>query len=191
MGASEGKQNNRRKRWNLILILSGILMFVMVMGFCALLAIGIVEGMKPKTKPVYYQGASIDQMFENCEQERLYPWEDWMAPVAGSDLLISLNYSKSAPAPEAIYGYTLFIEINPALIVPGEQVAIPGPGVKPFLLETRAPYMVCSSDLTGSLKFLEFTGTSLSVDLSIHGSIYKTSWEYEGQLEMNQASLPQ
>jgi hypothetical protein len=152
--------------------------------------IGIVEGTKPKTNPVFYQDASIMHMLEACDPEHYLSWEEWMAPVPGQDSVISLNYSKSAPAPEALSGYTLFIQIDSMLVAANQELSLTGEGVQPFLLETRAPYMVCSDDLTGTINILDISNTSVRAKLDVTGVVYGGNWKYNGEVEFKRASLP-
>lgn len=131
----EHSQKICRKRWITVVILICVLSLIGVLSFCILGVIGLVIGGKPKTNLVFYQDASIAHMFETCEQGRHYQFADWMAPVAGTDVVMTVYYSKSGPAPEAFYAYDFFIQIKPELVTLGQKLLLPGPGVQPFLLE--------------------------------------------------------
>jgi hypothetical protein len=184
------QQKTRRKPWVTVVIIISAFTVLCILGFCIVGAIGLINGTRPKTNPLFYTDASIAHIVENCTEDRYYSWEDWMLPVSGSDIVLLLNYSKAGPAPEAIIGYTFFVQIDPRLIETGQQTVIPGPGIQPFLLETRAPYMVCSPNLTGTIKFLETSEDSIRTALAVSGPIYKSTWEYEGQVDFKKASLP-
>jgi hypothetical protein len=136
--AQQSQVNNQRtlrhKRWTIAFGVIFVLVLLCVLAFCILGAIGIIVGSKPKTKPVFYQDASINHMLDACNPKRYWSWEDWMVPVPGNDIVMSLNYSKSGPAPEAFYGYTLFIQIDPDLVVMGQELSFPGDKIQPFLL---------------------------------------------------------
>lgn len=179
-----------RKRLKNIMITVCALVLLCGFVFCVLGVIGIVEGTKPKNNPVFYRDASIMHMMEACDPQRYLSWEDWMIPVSGHDSVISLNYSKSAPAPEAFYAYTLFIQVDPTRFRAGQELLLPSEDVQPFLLETRVPYMVCSGELTGTVSVLEVLDTSVRAQLDVTGSIYGGNWEYHGEVVFKQAPLP-
>lgn len=61
---------SHRKRWFTVVIILSALTLLCVLGFCILGAIGLISGTKPKTKPVFYQDASIAHMFETCDEQR-------------------------------------------------------------------------------------------------------------------------
>jgi hypothetical protein len=150
---------------------------------------GLLDSTKPKTNPVYYQDASIALMVENCEPGRYFSPEGWMEPVPGTNMVLVQNYSKSGPAPDAFYAYSMFIQVYPDLVKPGQELIIPHEGVQPFLLETRAPYMVCSSDIKGSLAIIEVAEAAIRAHLAASCLIDGNKWEYNGEVEFIQALL--
>lgn len=180
----------RRKRWAVVIIAFCTVILLCVLTFCALGVSGIVEGAKPKTNLAFYQDASIAHMLDACEPERYFSWMDWMVPVPGDDMVMAMNYSKFSPAPDAFYGYTLYIQIDPALMAVSQELSLPGQGVQPFLLETRAPYVVCTSDLTGTVKILEADNNTLRARLDVNSIIDGNNWEFKGEVEFKQAPLP-
>lgn len=184
------RRKARQKMWVTTVVVIVSLMFLCILSMSVRAAIRIVDSMRPKTHSFYYEAASIDHMFKLCQPVFYNGWESWMQPVAGYDTVLSLEYSKSAPLPDAFYAYDLFIQLNSSLLVPGKELSFTTKGVKPLLIDVPAPLVYCSTDLNGSIKILEASDQSVKALLEVNGVINHNPWEYNGEVQYMLSLLP-
>jgi len=113
-----------------------------------------------------------------------------MNPGTGKDEVLVLSYSKKSPAVDAYYAYSFYIQINPELVDNEQDLLIPGEGVQPFLIETRAPAIYCSADLKGHIKILQVTGDTLRAQLEVSRTTGGPNWQYIGEVTFKSSPLP-
>lgn len=186
----EVQRRARRKRWIIVIVIICLLSVLCVLAFCILGVLAIVDSTKPKTNAALYQDASISHMVETCKPERYYSPEEWMLPIPGAHTVTAIHYSKSSPAPDAYYAYDFYIQLEPELLKAGQELTFPSDGIVTFLLETRAPYLVCESDLQGTITIQEYTPNVLKALLDVYGTVDRYTWEYNGEVEFNLSPLP-
>jgi hypothetical protein len=186
----EGQRITHKKRWVKTVLVITSTVFLCIASLCVLTVIRIIDSTKPKTRMLYYQDASINHMFEICNTEGNNHWENWPQPMLGSDTVLVIVYSKSIPLPDAFYNYNLFIQIDPVLVVPGNELSLAAQGVKSFLVDSPAPLLFCSYDLSGSIKILEVSDQAIKALLDVAGTVNHNPWQYNGVAEYKLSFLP-
>lgn len=181
---------DRNKRWITLAAVMGGLVILCVLACSILVGIRWFNTFKPKTDAIFYHNASIAHMFELCKPSLYKEWDAWMQAREGSDTVIALSYSKTSPVPDGFYAYALFVQIDSKLVATEQELSFPDEGIRAFLIETRAPFIACSSDLKGTINILSASDSLLTARLDVSGVINRNSWGYAGELEFKAATLP-
>jgi hypothetical protein len=170
-----------------------VLLLASISGLCLLVVfIGVVKSSRTGGFQAFrFHQASIDAMLEACTQDFYTEPQPWMALSPGSFDVLVLDHAQSSPLPDATYAYTFYLQVDPGRLLSGETLNIPGDGVSVMLLETRAPHIYCTSQLSGSLHIQNVQADgSLVTRLSVTRTLSGTQWEYDGEVEFTNPSSP-
>ena len=179
----------RLKGQGFTIIILGVLSLV-ILSCCVLVTVYVVRTFTPKTSAKWYHYASIVEMLGGCTNEFYKEPQSWMELGFGTDDVLELSHSSIKPIPDAYYAYSLYLQVNSELIESGQELLIPGEGVQPFLIETRAPFIYCSGDLNGRLQILEVAKKTLRARLDVSGTIHGARWKYHGEVKFKFSIRP-
>jgi len=114
-----------------------------------------------------------------------------MEPAPGAGDVLVLDYKYTGPFIDAYSAYDLYMQVDPELIVNGQELLIPSEGVKPFLIKTCGypPRLCCMADVKGLIRFLEVTGGNLKASLEASETDGENPWKYSGVVNYKLAPL--
>ena len=98
----------------------------------------------------------------------------------GTSIVLELFKEKGVPIPDVFWGHTLFLEIDPQRVVVGNEVTIPGEGVRTFLSVLNAPMNRVTESSVGRIRFREVSERVITADLDIRSD--ELEWSYKGRV---------
>lgn len=144
----------------------------------SLLPLLLLAGCIPYHSTAFYTSAGVaDRPFFGVEP--------------GRDHVFEVCRQWSAPVPDAAAGYCFELRVDPALVRPGSEVPIPGPGVQPFLWKLRgAPRFDSSRRAQGRLRIREVYGSYIVADLDVRDDSIPGGWRLQGTRAFRRRSVP-
>lgn len=104
----------------------------------------------------------------------------YVVEPGGKVVLVKSAYTISRPImPHLIGGFSLFIELEPGALQPGEHVLIPSDRAKAFLSRLRAPSRENFSDVEGFLEVQKLDAKGVHGFLDLHST--EAQWEFKGK----------
>ena len=139
----------------------------------------------------HYRGASIEAMVAACTQDFYIEPQPWMGLTQGTADVLIIDYAQSSPIPDAYYAYDFYAQVDPELLVAGQELVIPSDAVPAILIETRAPHIYCTTQLSGHIQILEVTDMGvLRTRVDLTRSATGPAWRYTAEVVFTNPPLP-
>jgi hypothetical protein len=139
----------------------------------------------------HYRGASIEAMVAACTEDFYIEPQPWMGLTQGTADVLIIDYAQTSPIPDANYAYDFYAQVDPELLAAGQELVIPGDAVIAILIETRAPHIYCTTQLTGRIQILDVTDMGvLRTWVDLTRAAAGSTWSYTAEVVFTNPPLP-